>query len=360
MNSSGGQPTEHSLSGTVIESKEVTWSVLDIPVSGTLTSPKNGPADSAVVLLAGSGPTDRNWCSPILKGDNGSGRLLAELLADRGFVTLRYDKLGSGPHIKENLPKLSGKVSMQTYVDELAGGVTTLVSEMGGGKKTLFALANSEGCIHAVNYQLRAGSKRFDGLVLAGAPGRTVGDVARSQIQSQLNSLEKKRMTAKLLRLLRLLPDTESFMLNFDGAVADFLAGKPVFTDKSLPKGLRRLMKSLASPDNLPFSRELWTYNLSEHIRQVDEPILFVTGKKDIQVDWRVDGKALEDAMAARAGVSFVYPENANHLLKYEDKPTEKLNARQVEARYNAADARLDADAAGSITNWLRDRTGAA
>ena len=58
---------------------------------------------SAVVFVAGSGPTDRNWCSPLLPGTNGSGKLLAEALASQGFVTLRYDKLASGPHVKENI-----------------------------------------------------------------------------------------------------------------------------------------------------------------------------------------------------------------------------------------------------------------
>ena len=80
-------------------------------------------------MLAGSGPTDRNWCSPLLPGSNGTAKILAEALARRGYVTLRYDKLGSGPHVRENLPKFAGKVGMKTFKEELAGGVETLVAE---------------------------------------------------------------------------------------------------------------------------------------------------------------------------------------------------------------------------------------
>jgi hypothetical protein len=90
------------LSNNQIEDKEVTWQVLDITVYGTITSPKDNEIHSGVVLLPGSGPTDRNWCSPLLPGTNGTAKILAEELAKRGYVTLRYDKLGPGPHVKEN------------------------------------------------------------------------------------------------------------------------------------------------------------------------------------------------------------------------------------------------------------------
>jgi len=112
-----------------IEDKEVTWKVLDIPVYGTVTAPTDKAVSSAVVFMAGSGPTDRNWCSPVLPGTNGSAKILAEALAGQGFVTLRFDKFGSGPDVKEDLPKFVSKVSMQTHIDELAGAVETVVSE---------------------------------------------------------------------------------------------------------------------------------------------------------------------------------------------------------------------------------------
>ena len=89
------------MTNAIIENKEVTWNVLDIPVYGTVTAPADSGAHSAVILVAGSGPTDRNWCTPLLPGTNGSAKLLAEALAHKGFLTLRYDKLASGPHARE-------------------------------------------------------------------------------------------------------------------------------------------------------------------------------------------------------------------------------------------------------------------
>src|SRR5215469_8214839 len=102
---------------TEIENKETSWEVFDIPVFGTITAPKDDGLHPAAIFLAGSGPTDRNWCSPLLPGSNGTAKLLAEALARRGFVTLRFDKLGSGPHVRENLPRLIGKLDMRAFTE---------------------------------------------------------------------------------------------------------------------------------------------------------------------------------------------------------------------------------------------------
>jgi len=326
-----------------IESKEVSWKVFDIPVYGTLTAPTDGEVHSAVVFVAGSGPTDRNWCSPLLPGTNGSGKLLAERLAGQGFVTLRYDKLASGPHVKENIPKLVGKISMQSHVEELRGAVETLISEKSVGKENVFALTNSEGSIHAVNYQLQSKTDRFKGLVLIGAPGRAVGQVSRMQIFNQA----------------RQLPNAEAIMKAYDDAIADFEANRPPTKDTVLPEGnIKLIVLSLWNPVNLPFSRELWGYSLPEYVAKIDEPIIVVIGKKDIQVDWEIDGRELEKAVSQKTSVSFVYPENANHVLKHEVKPKAEITAQHAAISYNAPDAELDNDAGNAILNWLSTRAG--
>ena len=323
------------------EDKEVSWKVFGISLYGTITAPKTKEPHPAVVFVAGSGPTDRNWCSPLLPGTNGSAKLLAEALANQGFVTLRYDKVASGPHVRENIPKLIGKISMQSHIEELEGAVETLTAEKTVNPDNLFVLTNSEGAIHAVNYQLQAKSNRFKGLVLTGAPGRSVGDLARSQIFDQIKQL----------------PNAETLMKPYDGAIAEFLSNKPMTLDAALPEGIKMLIQSLETPANLPFARELWAYILADHIAKVNEPILVVIGKKDIQVDWKTDGKLLENVTAQRSDVSFVYPENANHILKHEEMSREALNSQYVSLHYNAPDAQLDVEAADAIVNWLKKQT---
>ena len=328
------------LENRLIESKEVSWKVDDIDVYGTVTAPVDCMACCGVVFVAGSGPTDRDWCSPLLPGTHGSGKLLAEMLAREGFVTLRYDKRASGPHIVENVSKLIGKISMQSHLNELSGAVESLISDVRVKKDCVFALTNSEGAIHALNYLLQAKTKRFKGLVLTGAPGRAIGAVARSQILAQVKAL----------------PNGEDIMKKYDEAVADFVAGKPVVPDASLPIVIQQVLLSLTTPANLPFARELWAYDPTRVITQVDEPILVLIGKKDIQVDWQVDGKALENATTKRTNITYAYPENANHVLKNDETPREQLTA-QAALHYNEPDRELDQQTANTIINWLKKQT---
>jgi uncharacterized protein len=330
-----------SLKVAAIEDKEVSWKVLDISVNGTITAPVDNGSYPAIIFVAGSGPTDRNWCSPLLLGTNGSAKFLADALAKQGFVTLRYDKIASGPNVKENFPKFSGKLSMQTHLQELGGGVETLVSETNMDAKNLFVLSNSEGSIHAVNYKLQATKNRFKGLVLTGAPGRAIGAVSRSQIADQA----------------RALPNAEALMKLYDAAIDEFLAGRPMTLDSGLPDAIKPLLRALENPANLPFSRELWAYSLPEQLAKVQEPFIVVIGKKDIQIDWKIDGGPLERATVQNPATFFSYPENANHVLKHEDLPREKLTAEYVGAHYNAPDAVLDRETVDRIVNWLKGQT---
>jgi uncharacterized protein len=320
-----------------IENREVAWEVLGLTVHGTITVPRHHAPGPGVVLVAGSGPTDRNWCSPLLPGTNGSGRLLAELLAGKGFVTLRYDKLGSGPSARDNASKLAGKVSMRSHLDELTGAVRTLVAEPNVQSGKLFALTNSEGALHATNYELGKSATHLQGLIFTGAPGRSVGAVAREQLADRGKGLPN------LPQLLKL----------YDEAVDRFLAGKPAQPDPMLPDGVRLLIGSLENPANLPFARELWSYDLAAHIGEVERPMLVVIGKKDIQIDWKADGEALERATAARGLATFAYPANANHVLKHEEGRKEELSGPAAGARYNAEDSELDAECTGVLLQWL-------
>ena len=326
------------MSSKEIENREITWNVLDdITVYGTITAPKDNDSHPTVVFLAGSGPTDRNWCSPLIPGANGTAKMLAEELAKLGYTTLRYDKLGSGPHVRESLPRFVGRVNMQTFIEELSGGVETILSEKNVDASRLYALTNSEGAIHATNYQLHATKNRFKGLMLTGAPGRSIGDVSRTQFLNPSKSF----------------PNGEMLMKHYDEAISDFLAGRKIVVDPSLPKSMVPFFQALENPNNLPFSRELWTYNLADYVCKVVGPILIVIGKKDIQVDWQLDGKPLETALLHNNRALFAYPENANHVLKHEAMPREKLTPEYSILHYNALDAVLDKDAMSTIIDFL-------
>ena len=91
-------------------------------------------------------------------------------------------------------------------------------------------------------------------------------------------------------------------------------------------------------------------------LEKVHVPVLIIIGKKDLQVDWQADAAPLQRAAAERTNVSFLYPDNANHVLKYELRPRENLAQAEVMLKYNADDASLEAETVAAIVGWLAAR----
>jgi len=317
-------------------SEEVFWKVGDTIVAATITRPDDEAIHPAVVFVAGSGPTDRDWASPLLSGKNGSARLLAEELAKTGYVTIRYDKRITGPNAQKNLPLMMGKISMEGHVDELAGAVDTLMARPDVNPNRIFVLANSEGDIHALNYQ-HTREPKFAGLILSAMPGRGMTDLLHGQLEAQVASL----------------PNAREIMEGYDKLMADYLAGKPFVADPKIPKGFNDLVRGFHAPVNLPFAREFLSLDPAQLLKTVTAPTLVIIGKKDIQVDSLLDGIPLETAAKGLDNISFVYPENANHVLKYEVRPREELTGADAAKTYNAPDRILDPGTLLVIKNWL-------
>src|SRR5262249_39366636 len=121
----------------------------DVVISGkgwslpaTLELPAGGAPGPCVVFFAGSGPTDRDWLSPLILGKNGSGRQLADALAARGVGSLRFDKVGSGTNM-QNLSVLS----LDHYADEGEAAFEFLAKRPECTK--VYLLGHSEGSMHA-------------------------------------------------------------------------------------------------------------------------------------------------------------------------------------------------------------------
>ncbi len=318
--------------------ESVSWKVDEIEVHASLTHPAGIGQFPAIIFVAGSGPTDRNWNTPMIPGTNGSGALLAQELTKSGFITLRYDKRASGPHALENVKQMAGKISMQSHTAELAGGVGFLLGEKDVDPANIFVLTNSEGCVHALNYQTQRKNPPFTGMVLTSAFARAAGELAHSQIAAQLGTI----------------PGGDVILAAFDTAMKEFIAGHPVPLDANLPEGLQQVVLGITQPANQPFARELWIFNPVARLAEVIVPVLIVIGKKDIQVDWQTDGSLFKAIANEHDNITIIYSENANHVLKFEPKPRSQLIPAEVMATYSSDDVILDSDSVDTITSWLR------
>jgi pimeloyl-ACP methyl ester carboxylesterase len=312
----------------------VSWNIGATTVTATLTLPDGPGPHPAVVFVAGSGPTDRDWNSPLMPGRNGTAPLLAAELAKAGFASIRYDKRFLGPYAAGNMQVLMGKLSFESHAEEVNSAVSCLKGRLDIAPDRIYALTNSEGALHAINSQLR--NKYFRGLVLGAPPGRPLKELLRAQIAAQVVSL----------------PGSGEIMAGFDRLIERFGKGEPFSPEPAVPAPLNGLIQGmLYNPANLPFMRELLSADPARLLSGTNAPALVIIGKKDIQVDWKEDGAALERYAPEKA--SFVYPSDADHILKHEPRPREELTA-EAGLQYNAEGRALDGAAADSIISWLK------
>ena len=276
----------------------------------------------------------------MIPGTNGSGALLARSLTENGFVTLRYDKRAASLRTQEDAKQLMGKISMQGHLKELAGGVNLLSNRKDVDPSHIFVLTNSEGCVHAINYQIQSPTIPFAGMVLTSAFAQPAGVLARSQIAAQLEAI----------------PGGAEMLSAYDSAIEEFTADLPVQIDEHLPEALKQVIQAITQPFNQPFARELWLFDPAEHLARVKVPTLIVLGKKDIQVDWTRDGPLFENVAKEHTNSELVYLENANHVLKYEPKPRQEITPAHATATYSADAIYLDLETVEKITSWLKAR----
>jgi len=324
------------------KSFEVSWVLDDIPMGGTVVQPEGEGPFPAVILVAGSGPTDRDWCSPMLPGTNGSARLFAEAFARAGIASLRYDKRASGPHAMENFPKLIGKMSMRSHLDELVAAVNVLAGLDFVDSSRIVGLGNSEGALHVLHYATSAQQHPFAGLILAAPPGRPIRDVLLSQLALQSAQI----------------PGGADLMPKVQEAAARYAAGQPMNPDPALPESVRMVLASFETPANLPFARELWVESTRDSLAQVTVPTLVLIGGHDVQIDSHADGDPLRETAAGMTNVSFAFPPNANHVFK-EDLRTPAEVATSTGNGYNAAETHLDPQSLKTMLYWMQKTLGA-
>jgi pimeloyl-ACP methyl ester carboxylesterase len=317
-------------------SVDLSWELDGITMEGTAVRPDGEGPFPAVVFVAGSGPTDRDWCSPLLPGSNGSARLFAEMFADAGIASLRYDKRASGPHVMENIGKLVGKMSMQSHLDELVAAVTVLSEQDFVDSSRIAGLGNSEGTLHVLHYAATAHDVPFAGIVLAAPPGRPIRAVLLSQLALQAAQL----------------PGGAELMPKVEEAAARYSAGEPTNLDPGLPDSVKLVFAGFEAPANLPLARELWVESATDSLPKVQIPTLVLIGGKDVQIDVHADGGPLQSAAAGMANVTFVFPPNANHVFK-EDLRTPAEVAASPGSGYNEPGTRLDPESVETILNWL-------
>src|SRR4051794_33755265 len=106
--------------------EEVSIKTASGTIYGTLLLPSKTPAPVAIII-AGSGPTDRNGNSIALTGPNNSLQMLADGLAANGIGSLRYDKRGVAASIAAG--PIEHEILFDMLVDDAAAWAKKLARD---------------------------------------------------------------------------------------------------------------------------------------------------------------------------------------------------------------------------------------
>lgn len=244
---------------------------------GTLLVPGGPGAHPVALIIAGSGPTDRNGNSPLLPGANNSLKLLAEGLAEHGVASLRYDKRGvarsasAGPEEAE--------MRFDTFVEDAAAWLRQLKADPRFSSVTV--AGHSEGSLIGM---LAAPQARADAFVSIAGIARRASDVLRDQLRPQLP------------------PD---LWQESERILGELEAGR---TTDSVPAALFALYRPSVQPYLISWFRHVPI----EEIVRLEVPVLIAQGTTDIQVTV-AEAEALKQA---RADAELLIIEGMNHVLK--------------------------------------------
>jgi hypothetical protein len=246
-------------------------------IHGTLRLPDVTVPVPVVLLVAGSGPTDRNGNSALTGGNNDSLKLLAQALAEAGLASVRYDKRGiaasraAGP--------AEADLRFDHYVDDAAAWLRQL---SGDARFTGVAIAgHSEGALIAL---LAAKLVPVSAYMSIAGPAEDAATVLRRQLQGRLPPALAQRS---------------------DSILAGLEAGD---TTTDVPPELQALYRPSVQPYLISWLRQRPT----DAIAGLAAPCLIVQGGTDIQVT-RTDAVALH---AANPSCELAIVEGMNHVLK--------------------------------------------
>ena len=288
-------------------------------LAGVLSKPAGAAGRlAAVVLIGGSGPTDRD--------EKVAGiAIFAQLaagLADAGFAVIRYDKRGVG--------QSGGRIESATlddYADDAVNVYQWLARRRDVDKKRIALIGHSEG--GAVALLALKHAKDVAGVCLIAAPGATGREIT---LEQQRHLLERANEPE----------DSRKAKTDLELRIIDAVTKGATWDD--IPPELRRQADT-------PWFRSWLLYDPAVAIKNAKQPILIVQGALDTQVP-PAQADRLEALSRARkntpaSATRRVVVPDVNHLLV-------PAKTGEVDEYASLAGSRVSPGIMSAITDWLK------
>jgi pimeloyl-ACP methyl ester carboxylesterase len=243
-------------------------------INGTLLLPMATNDISVALIIAGSGPTDRDGNNPMMK--NNSLKMLAEELLKLNIATVRYDKRG----IAESAKAMTAEndLRFETYINDAKEWIDLLKKDKRFAR--VIVVGHSEGSLIGM---IAAQQAKADAFISVAGVGNSADIIIKTQLASQTPAI--KDMSYNIIDSL--------------------LIGKTVAkVDPSL-LGLFR-------PSVQPYLISWFKYNPQDEIKKLSCPILILHGTEDKQVL----GSEAVLLQAANKRAQYIPIKGMNHIFK--------------------------------------------
>jgi hypothetical protein len=263
----------------------VTIPALGFNLAGSITRPKTGTPAPALILVGGSGPTDRD---ETVAGIPIFGQLARDLV-EAGFVVVRYDKRGIG--------QSGGRAESATiadYAEDARHVLLWLEKQKGVDKDRIGLVGHSEGALVSM---LTAGRERgkVGAIALLAGPATSGAEVVLEQ---------QKLLLAKMPIDEAQRAEKVALQEKINRAVIKGTGWNEI------PESARRVADT-------PWFYSFLTFDPQKAMNDTRQPVLIVQGDLDVQVQPHHADKLAEFARARRtkAPVEVVKVPGVNHLL---------------------------------------------
>lgn len=244
-------------------------------IEGTLTMPEEKLPVPVALIIAGSGPTDRNGNNPMMT--NNSLKMLSIELAKKGIASLRYDKRGIAASQKSGVNEADLRFDM--YINDAVDWVELL--KQNKNFYQVVVIGHSEGSLIGMVASQKENVNKF--ISIAGA-GQAADMIIREQLKAQ-----------------------PPFVLEQSTPILDELVkGNTV-------ENVPQILFSLFRPSVQPYMISWFKYDPQVEIAKLKKPILIVQGTTDIQVCID-DAKRLQ---VANPAAKMILIDGMNHIFKY-------------------------------------------
>ena len=316
-----------------------------INLSATLTMPKDCKNPPVVILIAGSGPNDRNeevfGHKPF--------HVLADYLTRNGIAVLRYDKRGVG--------KSQGdfkKALIMDFAADVNSAIDYLLTRKDIDKTKIGLIGHSEGGMIAP--MVASASKKVSYAVLMAAPGLKGTDIIYKQFidgmkEGGMDDESINRVAPHLREMIAAAnyDKTQKTQSVLADAVGRVWENMPILFKLSNKKDMYVRNQSKALIDD--WYRSFLNSEPSVYLKKMNIPVLAINGEKDTQIFAEENLSAIEKALLSGNNKNVTikrYPE-LNHLFQH-------AKTGQV-PEYAQIEETISPEVLSDITEWILQQT---